>query len=310
MAIEEEEKLQEIKVTAERKFGRKWEDLTPEEKENMYRDYAGERDVANAKYASGESQRNTELGDGIMAGNVYVGRGMGNAVSVLANKWAGRRKQDKADERLAKLSEQRQSGAQAAGEVAQTDARRIEDKQDRMSNRLIDLMSKSNAPKAPTPSAPGAGGGAVPKRATQPPPLPVAGEGEGFGVTRSSANPPAGGPPMASAGAPPSPPPGQYMDSLMESTKPGNIDLSLFPEKISPEMRQANALAGFDKQSGFDKFKEVAGDLVGMTPAAAVTGGVDSAVKSATGMSVSDLAKMGIEGGKLEALLKKLGIGR
>lgn len=211
MAIEEEEMLEEIQVVAQRKHGKPFALLTEEEKEAIYRDYVGERDVANAEFAQGDELINQPAAEMIQTGDLHHanwGGALGNALKA----GAGAYKQHKAKGDLEDLSDSYQKGSQAAGQVAAH-------QQQQNMNLLQSILTNRQAGANPQPSAgtttttpqPGGGqGGPAQQPANMPPMMGAAGPAGPGGAGPAAPPMPQGMPPQpGTPGAPPpkAPPP-------------------------------------------------------------------------------------------------------
>ena len=213
---------------ATQKFGRPFSALSEEEKAALYRDYAGEREVANADYMQGQDLLDADHTQGIQAGDVYVGSGYGNLAADVLSKYAGKKMQDKSKADLAGLSKEYALGSRAGGEVA---ANRSQG-QMRM---LQSLLKNRQQQSAPTPAAP----------AQQAPQMaPPAAQGPAQGPP--AVPPPQGrGPAPMPAGAQQAPvtgqPPRQQINQAMSSMMQGRGNTAQMPANPRAAMPPAQA---------------------------------------------------------------------
>lgn len=143
--IKEEEK-EKLNTLARDKFGRTWEDLTDEEKEAIYFDYAGSRDQLEVEYGRAEQLANMETPKGIQAGNVYVASNPLGHIGKAIGQYRGNKKMDEIQGQKKEISDKYAMGSAVGGELAAGDAQQ---KMAMMAQMMRQQGQPQNAPQAP-----------------------------------------------------------------------------------------------------------------------------------------------------------------
>ena len=194
MIPDEAANMEEIlKQAALKKYGTAWEDLKPEEQELLYKDYEGLEGRNAEDYASGQGAFDKDMTNGIQAGNVYVGSGVGNALAQMGMNYAGKRQMDQSRASSDELSKQKAKAMAIGGGLAAG-------QQDRMMGMYEKMLNKQVAPPPAAPTGP-----PVPPAVPNQPPASAAPQG----MPPAAPQQQMGGPPMrpGQPGAiPPSPP--------------------------------------------------------------------------------------------------------
>jgi hypothetical protein len=175
--VEEEEKLAETAAAAEAQ-GLKWEDLTPEQKASLYRDYTGEEAVNAADFQEGGRLMMIEPRRGVQAGRVFASQSPLSTLGDVLRAGAGAVGKKRARGRMEDLSKQKAQALEIAGGLAQgaqerqmarADANRAADRNAMLKIAQARQQPLVSAPAQPAPIGPQATQ-AGPGTGTPPPP--------------------------------------------------------------------------------------------------------------------------------------------
>jgi hypothetical protein len=170
--------LQEVQVLALRKYGRPLEALSEDEKQALYRDYAGEREVAGAKYTQGAEMLNTAMPEGRQIGQQFYAANPLETLGAVAKSGVGGYMMKKSSDELKDLSKDYQLGSRAGGDVA---ANQNSQYMNLLSQAIRGAQAPQGAPAAPQPQAPAAAPAqaapAAPQQAQGPAPVPALSQG-------------------------------------------------------------------------------------------------------------------------------------
>lgn len=162
-----------IAKVAEAQTGIPWDQLSEEQKAAIYRDYEGEQEVLYAAYEQAVAEQETEMPEGREVGGIFRASSPLETLGAVAQRGVGYKRQQKAEEGLSGLSEDKAMGSRAAGEVAAYN-----------SERRMNMMSEMLRGNAEEPAAAPAPAPEVAPRPTTPehqgPPMASAANGQMF----------------------------------------------------------------------------------------------------------------------------------
>ena len=125
--------------------GYNWDELTEDQRESLYRDYAGERDVANAEYTSAEERYNEEGPKGRNSGRVYSAANPLEHLASALRRRGGKKDRETAKGTLGELSKASAKGRRVAGGLAAGRENRIMG----LYEKMIESRNKKNQVTAP-----------------------------------------------------------------------------------------------------------------------------------------------------------------
>ena len=119
--------------------GLNWADLTDKQKEDLYLDYEGMRDLANAEYAAGDERLNMAGPEGRQVGGIYAASNPLEHLATSLRQYQGGKAKQTAKGELADLSARQAAGrATAGGLAAQREA-----EQNRLYEKMIEAQRQS-----------------------------------------------------------------------------------------------------------------------------------------------------------------------